>query len=53
MKEECQHQEELIGKLNKEKKAINESKLKEEEQTQSFEDKCNYLNKLKLRLEKS
>merc|ERR1712142_928632 len=53
MKEECQHQEELINKLNKEKKSINESKLKEEEQIQSFEDKCNHINKLKVRLEKS
>merc|ERR1712066_1113229 len=47
------HQEELINKLNKEKKAITESKLKEEEQIQSFEDKCNHLNKLKIRLKKS
>jgi len=53
MKEECLHQEELINKLNKEKKAITENKLKEEEQIQSFEDKCNHLNKLKIRLEKS
>merc|ERR1711970_832544 len=53
MKEECLHQEELINKLNKEKKTITESKLKEEEQIQSYEDKCNHLNKLKIRLEKS
>merc|ERR1719189_73634 len=53
MKEECLHQEELINKLNKEKKSIVESKQKEEEQIQSFEDKCNHLNKLKIRLEKS
>merc|ERR1712079_23545 len=53
MKEECLHQEELINKLNKEKKTINESKLKEEEQIQSFEDKCTHMNKLKIRLEKS
>merc|ERR1712083_854870 len=44
MKEECLHQEELINKLNKEKKSITENKLKEEEQIQSFEDKCNHLN---------
>merc|ERR1719385_273858 len=36
-----------------EKKSIVESKQKEEEQIQSFEDKCNHLNKLKIRLEKS
>merc|ERR1719228_2950199 len=53
MKEECQHQEELINKLNKEKKSISESKLKEEEQIQSLEDKCNHIGKLKGRLEKS
>merc|ERR1719431_762453 len=53
MKEECLHQEELINKLNKEKKTINESKQKEDEQIQSYEDKCNHLNKLKIRLEKS
>jgi len=53
MKEECLHQEELVNKLNKEKKNISESKLKEEEQIQSYEDKCNHLNKLKIRLEKS
>merc|ERR1712066_584149 len=53
MKEECTHQEELINKLNKEKKSITESKMKEDEQIQSFEDKCNHLNKLKIRLEKS
>merc|ERR1711915_257585 len=53
MKEECLHQEELINKLNKEKKSINESEQKEEEQIQSFEDKCNHINKLKIRLEKS
>merc|ERR1719376_1109507 len=53
MKEETMHQEELIVKLNKEKKAINESKLKEEEQIQSYDDKCNHINKLKVRLEKN
>jgi len=39
MKEECQHQEELINKLNKEKKSINESKLKEEELIQNLDDR--------------
>merc|ERR1712051_318495 len=53
MKEECLHQEELINKLNKEKKSITENKLKEEEQIQSFEDKCTHMGKLKIRLEKS
>ena len=53
MKEECLHQEELCAKLNREKKSISESKLKEEEQIQSIEDKCNNLNKLKIRLKKT
>ena len=53
MKEECQHQEEIINKLNKEKKSITESKQKEEESIQTLEDKGNHLSKLKIRLEKS
>ena len=53
MKEECLHQEELCAKLNREKKSISERKLKEEEQIQSIEDKCNHLNKLNRRLEKT
>merc|ERR1719435_47006 len=53
MKEECLHQEELCAKLNREKKSITGSELKEEEQIQSIEDKCNHLNKLKIRLEKT
>jgi hypothetical protein len=44
MKEECQHQEELIGKLTK-KKAINESKLMKRNNFRT--------NKLKIRLAKS
>ena len=43
----------LVDKLNKEKKSIVESKQKEEEQVQFFEDQYNRLNKLKIRLEKS
>merc|ERR1712079_627102 len=52
MREELTHQEDLIAKLNREKKVIGENKLKEEEQIQTMEDKSNHLNKLKLRLEK-
>merc|ERR1711994_259800 len=37
----------------REKKSISERKPKEEEQIQSIEDKCNHLNKLNIRLEKS
>merc|ERR1712079_80567 len=53
MRDELAHQEDLIAKLNREKKVIGENKLKEEEQIQTMEDKCNHLNKLKIRLEKS
>ena len=35
LREEIAHQEELISKLNREKKNIGESKLKEEEQGKS------------------
>merc|ERR1719450_1775941 len=46
MKEECTHQEELINKLNKEKKSIIESKQKEEDCTHQ-EELINKLNKEK------
>lgn len=52
LKEEIAHQEDMIAKLNREKRGINDSKLKDEEQIQAYEDKCNHLGKLKLRLEK-
>ena len=52
MREELAHQEDLIAKLQREKKAVGENKLKDEETIQSMEDKSNHLNKLKLRLEK-
>eukprot|EP00095_Tigriopus_kingsejongensis_P012356 maker-scaffold198_size266703-snap-gene-1.28 protein:Tk12356 transcript:maker-scaffold198_size266703-snap-gene-1.28-mRNA-1 annotation:"myosin heavy muscle isoform x29" len=52
LKEEIAHQEDLIAKLNRERRGINDSKLKDEEQIQSYEDKCNHLGKLKMRLEK-
>ena len=52
MRDELAHQEDLIAKLQREKKAVGENKLKDEETIQSMEDKSNHLNKLKLRLEK-
>lgn len=52
LKEEVMHQEELISKLNREKRNINDSKQKDEENVQSYEDKCNHLGKLKMRLER-
>ena len=53
LKEELAHQEELISKLGREKKGAGESRQKTEEGIQAAEDKCNHLNKLKLKLEQS
>merc|ERR1739842_215988 len=47
---EIAHQEELISKLNKEKKALLESNQRTSEDHQSIEDKCNHLTKLKGKL---
>merc|ERR1712106_863142 len=51
--EEISHQEELISKLNKEKKALLESNQRTSEDHQSIEDKCNHLTKLKGKLEQN
>merc|ERR1719431_580774 len=51
--EEIAHQEELISKLNKEKKALLESNQRTSEDHQSIEDKCNHLTKLKGKLEQN
>merc|ERR1712111_323934 len=40
LKEELAHQEELISKLQKEKKGVGETRQKTEEDIQSMEDKC-------------
>merc|ERR1712228_378013 len=53
LKEEIAHQEELIAKLQKEKRGIADGKQKTEEDIQSMEDKCNHLNKVKGKLEQS
>merc|ERR1712008_277262 len=45
LKEELAHQEDLIGKLGKEKRGAGESRQKTEEDIQAMEDKCNHLNK--------
>merc|ERR1711974_476228 len=47
LKEEICHQEELIGKLQKEKRGVGENRQKTEEDIQAMEDKCNHLNKVK------
>merc|ERR1711884_380785 len=53
LKEELAHQEELIGKLQKEKRGVAEARQKTEEEIQSMEDKCNHLNKVKGKLEQA
>merc|ERR1739846_89338 len=53
LKEEIAHQEELISKLQKEKKGVGETRQKTEEDIQAMEDKCNHLNKVKGKLEQA
>merc|ERR1712020_430687 len=53
LKEELAHQEDMIVKLNREKRGVGESKQKVEENIQATEDKCNHLNKVKAKLEQS
>merc|ERR1711881_788904 len=53
LREELAHQEDMIAKLNKEKRGVGDSKQKVEENIQATEDKCNHLNKVKARLEQS
>merc|ERR1711963_1007764 len=52
-KEEIDHQNDMIGKLTREKKGAQESKQKTEEDIQSMEDRCNHLARLKSKLEQS
>merc|ERR1711997_1347478 len=53
LREELAHQEDMIAKLNKEKRGVGDSKQKVEENIQATEDKCNHLNKVKAKLEQS
>eukprot|EP00095_Tigriopus_kingsejongensis_P006362 maker-scaffold42_size484952-snap-gene-2.10 protein:Tk06362 transcript:maker-scaffold42_size484952-snap-gene-2.10-mRNA-1 annotation:"myosin heavy chain isoform 3" len=53
LKEEISHQEDMIAKLSKEKRGVNDGKQRVEEDIQAFEDKCNHLNKVKNKLEQS
>merc|ERR1712203_1173138 len=53
LKEELAHQEDMIAKLNREKRGVGDSKQKVEENIQASEDKCNHLNKVKVKLEQS
>merc|ERR1712226_1669432 len=53
LREELAHQEDMVAKLNKEKRSAGDSKQKVEENIQATEDKCNHLNKIKARLGQS
>merc|ERR1719309_1463565 len=53
LKEEIGHQEELISRLQKEKRGAGDNRQKIEEDIQAMEDKCNHLNKVKAKLEQS
>merc|ERR1711970_1538072 len=53
LKEEIAHQEDLIAKLQKEKRGAGDSRQKTEEDIQAMEDKCNHLNKVKGKLEQN
>lgn len=53
MNDEIAHQDELINKLNKEKKNQGEVNQKTAEELQAAEDKVNHLNKVKLKLEQT
>merc|ERR1740129_1431005 len=53
LREEIAHQEELISKLQKEKKGAGEGRQKTEEDIQAMEDKCNHLSKVEGKLEQS
>merc|ERR1712198_834620 len=52
-KEEIEHQNDMIGKLQKEKKGAGEGRQKTEEDIQAMEDRCNHLSKVKGKLEQS
>merc|ERR1711935_914834 len=53
LKEEIAHQEEMVAKLQKEKRSVGDSRQKTEEDIQAMEDKCNHLNKVKSKLEQA
>jgi len=53
LNDEIAHQDELINKANKEKKIFQETNQKNAEELQGVEDKCNHLNKVKVKLEQT
>merc|ERR1712072_94285 len=52
-KEEIDHQNDMISKLQREKKGCQESLQKTEEDIQAMEDKCNHLSRVKSKLEQN
>merc|ERR1711970_15784 len=53
LKDEIAHQGDMITKLGKEKRGTADGRQKTEEDTQSAEDKCNHLSKVKGKLEQA
>merc|ERR1712203_182695 len=53
LKQEIEHQSDMIGKLGKEKRSCGDSKQKTEEDIQAAEDKCNHLSRVKGKLEQA
>merc|ERR1711970_1653049 len=53
LNDEIAHQDELINKANKEKKIFQETNQKNAEELQGVEDKCNHLNKVKVKVEQT
>ncbi|XP_069168163.1 myosin heavy chain, muscle-like [Procambarus clarkii] len=53
LNDEITHQDELINKVNKEKKHLQECNQKTAEDLQGIEDKCNHLTKVKTKLEQT
>jgi len=53
LKDEIEHQNDMISKLQREKKGCQESRQRTEEDIQAMEDKCNHLARVKSKLEQS
>jgi myosin heavy chain 6/7 len=53
LKEELVHQDDLVAKLQKEKKQFADARQRTEEELQASEDKANHINRLKLKLEQN
>jgi len=53
LSDEISHQDELLNKINKEKKHLQECNQKTAEDVQAVEDKCNHLNKVKSKFEQT